>query len=197
MADLILVRRLNAPSALTYARMNESGIPSRKAVILGPGEGRSYLMGRIAAVFKADESESESRYSISEWWLEPHTQGSGPHSHPEDDIFYVIEGTMSVLAGERGPMPRGVPSFSSPVASPTTSKTAPTQEPECSTCRYRVRSSCTCPTSRSGLPKIHPKMQAPNQAMELTLDGHMSELSVIWLFVADCTVASGGWFLSR
>ena len=148
--------------------MNESGIPSRKAVILGPGEGRSYLMGRIAAVFKADESESESRYSISEWWLEPHTQGPGPHSHPEDDIFYVIEGTMSVLAGERGPMPRGVPSFSSPVASPTTSKTAPTQEPECSTCRYRVRSSCTCPTSRSGLPKIHPKMQASNQAIELT-----------------------------
>ena len=27
-------------------------------------------------------------------------------------------------------MPRGVPSFSSPVASPTTSKTAPTREPE-------------------------------------------------------------------
>ena len=80
--------------------MNESGDLSRKAVILGPGEGRSYPMGRIAAVFKADESESESRYSISEWWLEPHTQGPGPHSHPEDDIFYVIEGTMSVLVGE-------------------------------------------------------------------------------------------------
>jgi mannose-6-phosphate isomerase-like protein (cupin superfamily) len=57
-------------------------------------------MGRIAAIFKADESESESRYSISEWWLEPHTQGPGAHSHPEDDIFYVIEGTMSVLVGE-------------------------------------------------------------------------------------------------
>src|SRR3984893_11651527 len=80
--------------------MNESGALSRKAAILGPGEGRSYPMGRIAAVFKADESESESRYSISEWWLEPHTQGPGPHSHPEDDIFYVIEGTMSVLVGE-------------------------------------------------------------------------------------------------
>jgi len=80
--------------------MNESGALSRKAVILGPGEGRSYPMGRIAAVFKADESESESRYSISEWWLEPHTQGPGPHSHPKDDIFYVIEGTMSVLVGE-------------------------------------------------------------------------------------------------
>jgi mannose-6-phosphate isomerase-like protein (cupin superfamily) len=54
-------------------------------------------MGRIAAVFKADGSETEDRYSISEWWLEPHTQGPGAHSHPEDDIFYVIEGTMSVL----------------------------------------------------------------------------------------------------
>src|SRR5207302_7667175 len=88
------------PPSPTDARMNESAAPSRKAVILGPGEGRSYPMGRIAAVFKADEFESESRYSISEWWLEPHTQGPGPHSHPEDDIFYVIEGTMSVLVGE-------------------------------------------------------------------------------------------------
>jgi len=81
--------------------MNKPSALARKAVILGPGEGRSYPMGRIAAVFKADEFESESRYSISEWWLEPHTQGPGAHSHPEDDIFYVIEGTMSVLVGER------------------------------------------------------------------------------------------------
>jgi mannose-6-phosphate isomerase-like protein (cupin superfamily) len=77
--------------------MKESGAPSRKPAILGPGEERSYPMGRIAAIFKADESESESRYSISEWWLESHTQGPGVHSHPEDDIFYVIEGTMSIL----------------------------------------------------------------------------------------------------
>jgi len=81
--------------------MNESGAAARKPVILGPGEGRSYPMGRIAAVFKADGVETQSSYSISEWWLEPHTQGPGPHSHPEDDIFYVIEGTMSVLVGEK------------------------------------------------------------------------------------------------
>ena len=54
-------------------------------------------MGRIAAVFKADGEETADRYSISEWWLEPHTQGPGAHSHPEDDVFYVIEGTMSFL----------------------------------------------------------------------------------------------------
>jgi quercetin dioxygenase-like cupin family protein len=58
-------------------------------------------MGRIGAVFKADGAETQGRYSISEWWLEPYTEGPGPHSHPEDDIFYVIEGTMSVLVGER------------------------------------------------------------------------------------------------
>ena len=78
----------------------DEAVPRRGAVVLGPGEGRAYPMGRISAVFKADGAETESRYSISEWWLEPNTQGPGAHSHPEDDLFYVIEGTMSVLVGE-------------------------------------------------------------------------------------------------
>ena len=73
---------------------------SRKPVVLAPGQGRAYPMGRISAVFKADGTETQSRYSVSEWWLEPRTKGPGPHSHPEDDLFYVIEGTMSVLVGE-------------------------------------------------------------------------------------------------
>ena len=73
----------------------------RTAVVLRPGDGRSYPMGRIAAVFKADGVETGDRYSVSEWWLEPHTQGPGAHSHPEDDVFYVIEGTMSFLVDGR------------------------------------------------------------------------------------------------
>jgi mannose-6-phosphate isomerase-like protein (cupin superfamily) len=73
----------------------------RVGIFLPPGEGRSYPMGRISAVFKADGGETEKRYSISEWWLEPHTKGPGAHSHAEDDIFYVIEGTMSILVGGR------------------------------------------------------------------------------------------------
>ena len=71
----------------------------RLPVVLGAGEGRRYPMGRIGAVFKADGAETESRYSISEWRLEPHTQGPGAHSHPEDDIFFVTLGTMSLLIG--------------------------------------------------------------------------------------------------
>lgn len=57
-------------------------------------------MGRISAVFKADEDETADRYSISEWWLEPNTQGPGAHAHEEDDVFYMIEGTMSLRAGD-------------------------------------------------------------------------------------------------
>jgi mannose-6-phosphate isomerase-like protein (cupin superfamily) len=56
-------------------------------------------MGRISAIFKADGDETANRYSISEWWLDAHTKGPGPHSHPEDDVFFVIEGTMSFFVG--------------------------------------------------------------------------------------------------
>lgn len=80
--------------------MSKSSVTPRKAIVLAPGQGRAYPMGRISAVFKADEAETESRYSVSEWWLEPGTQGPGAHSHAEDDLFYVIEGTMSVRVGE-------------------------------------------------------------------------------------------------
>jgi mannose-6-phosphate isomerase-like protein (cupin superfamily) len=53
-------------------------------------------MGSVRAVFKADgTAETNGMYSISEWWLEPYTRGPGAHAHDEDDVFYVIEGTMS------------------------------------------------------------------------------------------------------
>jgi len=64
----------------------------RKPIVLKPGSGRAYPMGRISAVFKADGKETDDRYSISEWWLEPDTTGPGAHAHDEDDVFYVLEG---------------------------------------------------------------------------------------------------------
>jgi len=73
----------------------------RAEIFLPPGKGRRYEMGRIRAVFKADGEETQKAYSISEWWLDPHTQGPGAHSHEEDDVFYVIEGTMSFRIGDR------------------------------------------------------------------------------------------------
>jgi mannose-6-phosphate isomerase-like protein (cupin superfamily) len=72
---------------------------ARKPIVLPPGGGRKYPMGRIGAVFKADGDETARAYSISEWWLDANTRGPGAHSHPEDDVFFVIEGTMSILVG--------------------------------------------------------------------------------------------------
>jgi mannose-6-phosphate isomerase-like protein (cupin superfamily) len=79
---------------------DSSSTPSRPPVVLGPGEGRAYSMGPlISAVFKADSAETAAAYSISEWWLEPHTKGPGAHSHPADDCFYILAGTLHVMAG--------------------------------------------------------------------------------------------------
>ncbi|HSC89774.1 MAG TPA: cupin domain-containing protein [Polyangiaceae bacterium] len=74
--------------------------PSSKPLFVLPGRGRKYEMGGMSALFLADEGETSARYSISEWWLEPHTQGPGAHSHAEDDVFFVLEGTMSFLLGD-------------------------------------------------------------------------------------------------
>lgn len=71
-------------------------------IILPPGQGRTYNCGTMTAVFKADENETNEKYSISEWWLEPNTDGPGAHLHEEnDEVFYVLEGTTSFLVGDR------------------------------------------------------------------------------------------------
>jgi mannose-6-phosphate isomerase-like protein (cupin superfamily) len=71
----------------------------RAPIVLAPGAGRAYAMGPLQAVFKADGAETRGAYSISEWWLEPFTRGPGAHSHDEDDVFFVLEGTMSFFVG--------------------------------------------------------------------------------------------------
>ena len=70
-------------------------------LFLPPGGGRSYSLGRMNAVFKADHGETGSAYSVSEWWLDPHTTGPGAHSHADNvELFYVLAGVASILAGE-------------------------------------------------------------------------------------------------
>ena len=52
-------------------------------IVLPPGGGRCYAMGRLSALFKADGDETAGGYSISEWWLEPNTQWFAAHP-PKD-----------------------------------------------------------------------------------------------------------------
>jgi mannose-6-phosphate isomerase-like protein (cupin superfamily) len=69
-------------------------------IVLPPGAGRSYDVGPMRSVFKADGVETDERYSVSEWWVEAGQPGPGAHSHEaNEELFYVIEGTMSFLVG--------------------------------------------------------------------------------------------------
>ena len=72
------------------------------AIILKNGEGRRYSCGTMTAVFKADETETDCKYSVSEWWLEPNSDGPGAHQHEDnDEVFYVIEGIVSILVDDK------------------------------------------------------------------------------------------------
>jgi len=48
----------------------------RHSIYLEPGEGRTHSMGPMSAIFKADGNETSGNYTISEWWLEPHSCAS-------------------------------------------------------------------------------------------------------------------------
>lgn len=76
-------------------------VPQTNPIFLKPNEGRTYSMGGMSAIFLADGPETADRYSISQWWLEPHTAGPGAHSHHEDDVFFVLEGTMHFFIGDK------------------------------------------------------------------------------------------------
>ena len=71
-------------------------------LMLQPGDGRVYNCGTMTAIFKADENETDEKYSISEWWLEPDSDGPGAHQHEDnDEVFYGLEGTTSFLVGDK------------------------------------------------------------------------------------------------
>lgn len=73
-----------------------------QVLVLPSGEGRKYDCGTMTAIFKADENETDENYSVSEWWLEPNSDGPGAHHHENnDEVFYVLEGTISFLIGEK------------------------------------------------------------------------------------------------
>jgi mannose-6-phosphate isomerase-like protein (cupin superfamily) len=79
-----------------------SGSPRNQILHVPFGAGRSYQMAGISSAFLADGDETSDTYSISEWWLEAKQPGPGAHSHEaNDDIFYVLDGTMTFLVGEK------------------------------------------------------------------------------------------------
>ena len=75
---------------------------TREPIVRLAGEGREYRMPAMRAVFHADGEETGDAYSVSEWRLEPNSGGPGAHSHDDnDEIFRIVDGTMSMLVGDR------------------------------------------------------------------------------------------------
>ena len=71
-------------------------------IFLRPEEGRQYDCGPMHSIFLADGAESGDRYCASIWYVSPHRCGPGAHSHADhEELFYVVEGTMTFLVGEQ------------------------------------------------------------------------------------------------
>lgn len=87
----------------------KSSKSSKDKIILKKGEGRTYNLGGMTAIFKVDEGETDFKYGIAEWWLEPNTEKKpeetlypGAHAHDDKiEVFYVLEGTVSFLVGDK------------------------------------------------------------------------------------------------
>jgi mannose-6-phosphate isomerase-like protein (cupin superfamily) len=74
---------------------------AKEVIVLPPGGGRRYEMGKLTALFKADEDDTDAAYSISEWILQPGQDGVGAHSHEaNEEIFFVLEGSPEILVGD-------------------------------------------------------------------------------------------------
>ena len=56
--------------------MTKHGLPD-SVIVLRPGEGRHYPCGPMQAAFLADGDETDNRYSVSIWWVDPRKPGPG------------------------------------------------------------------------------------------------------------------------
>jgi mannose-6-phosphate isomerase-like protein (cupin superfamily) len=78
-----------------------AGMTERDIIVVSPAGGRHYELQAMRSRFLADGEETGDRYCVSEWWLEAGEDGPGPHSHESnEELFYVLAGTMTFLAGD-------------------------------------------------------------------------------------------------
>ena len=72
-------------------------------IVIGPNSGRTLALGEgLELCFKADDAETEGRYSVSVVDVAARDAGTTPHIHAEhDELFFVVSGTPRFeLAGE-------------------------------------------------------------------------------------------------
>lgn len=74
-----------------------------EAVVHGPGEGEQHNVGAgSTVVIKATGADTRESFFLSETTIAPGFAGPPPHRHDQlHDMFYVLEGTLTVRLGDR------------------------------------------------------------------------------------------------
>ncbi|MBD1877497.1 MULTISPECIES: cupin domain-containing protein [unclassified Coleofasciculus] len=73
-----------------------------KEIVLAPGEGRHLTIGNSEATFKAVGADTHGNLGLFEFSLEPDGTGAQPHIHRQmEEMFYVLEGEVEILVGDR------------------------------------------------------------------------------------------------
>jgi mannose-6-phosphate isomerase-like protein (cupin superfamily) len=71
------------------------------ATVHGPGEGERISVGPSDLLIKADGEATGGTFFLSESTIAPGFPGPPPHVHEHiHDMFYVLEGTLTMLVGE-------------------------------------------------------------------------------------------------
>jgi len=69
--------------------------------IHGPGEGERHALGATEILIKATGEETAGSFFLSETTIAPGFPGPPPHHHDTlHDMFYVLEGTLTVRVGD-------------------------------------------------------------------------------------------------
>jgi len=89
----------SVPLAVPWDQDDHLSFNDRK-IVLGPGEGKTVPVPGHSITHKVTGADTDGAYSL----LEVELVGDGPPQHihkTEDEAFYVLEGEMNVLVGER------------------------------------------------------------------------------------------------
>lgn len=71
------------------------------ATLYGPGEGERIEAGNSLILIKATSGQTGDSLFLAESTIEPDFPGPPPHTHNTlHDMFYVLEGTLSVRVGD-------------------------------------------------------------------------------------------------
>src|SRR5215217_2849821 len=117
------------------------------AVLYGPGEGEHHDAGSAQIFIKAAGEHTGGSFFLAESTLAPGFAGPPPHRHRElHDMFYVLEGTLTLRLGDRTIEAGPEASRVSRRVSCTPSATTVTVRFACSTSTPRRGGRTTCAT---------------------------------------------------